>query len=302
MKRLPAYSLLMPLLITATLAIFGSCRNDRPDGVPSSSKMVQVLYDYHLAQALAAGMEDSLQVPRYVEAALAKHSMTEQHFNRAMEYYTRHADQLYDIYGQVRERFAAAYEVKRGSIALGQVSGDTLDLWGGNAAYLLSSNAENRLTYAFSPDTLLRFGDRLVWQFNTRWMYHDGSKNAVAMLIVRYANDSTATFTRMVYSTGHQEVTLSIGKPAVARVSCILYQVSPWVERPRLLAVTQPALIRVRAATPFARPDSLGGDSLRRLPDTPERRLQDSLLRQDTARRDHFRPAESPVSRGFRPH
>lgn len=305
MKQTTRHSILALFcgIICSLAILLSSCRNDRPAGIPSPSHLEQVLYDYHLAQALAQSERDSLYpVAYYTEAALAKYGMSEQDFARTMGYYTRHADELQVVYEQVRERFASSYDVKRGSLDASELQGDTLNLWPGKETYLLMANGVNRLQQTFEPDTLLRNTDRIVWQFNTFWYYHEGAKNAIAQLAVIYDNDSVATTTRMVYSTGLQELSISIGTPSVRRICCMLYQVSPWTQRPRFLAVLTPALIRVRTGTqPMAA--AMQHDSLNHEEPSVEQRLQDSLLRQDTLRSESpHRTIESPISRGFRGH
>ncbi len=284
------------LLLGLCLALLLGCKQRVPDDVIGRSRMTDLLYDYHVAQALATTSGDSAdyRTRLYTAAVLRKYGVSEQQFNRSMEYYCRHAQDLYKMYQKINKRLGAGASVAGSSVAAFAAEGDTANVWRGGLCYLLSAAGDNRMEYAFDADTLLRPGDRLLWNFSTRWVYHDGAKSAVAVLSMEYANDSVATTVKSIFTTGEQSVELYVGNARPRRVSCMLYQVSSFPNRPRYLVVTSPSLIRIRAkAAPqkavAAQAGSADSASLPATSVPPERSLRDSLLRADSALRPHFR-------------
>ena len=61
-----------------SVLLFSSCEQ-RPDYVLSKSKMKQVLYDYHLAQAMIDrfGADDPEKTRQYIDAVFANNGITE---------------------------------------------------------------------------------------------------------------------------------------------------------------------------------------------------------------------------------
>lgn len=272
-----------------------SCQNRLPDGIISRGKMTDLLYDYHLAQAMASSSSDSanFKTRLYTAAVFKKYGVSEEQFNKSMEYYCRHAEDLYKMYDKINKRFGENTGGGNNVMAGLALDGDTANVWKGNMGYLLSASADNRMSYSFAADTLLHSGDRLVWNFNSQWIYHDGAKNAVAVIAVEYANDSVATITKSIFTSGAQGVEITIGKVKPRRVSCMLYQVSAFPGKPRYLVVTAPSLIRIRqkkTETPAADKASSDSDSVQSAakPVSREKAIRDSLLRTDSARHPHF--------------
>lgn len=74
-----------------------SCKPGPPDGVLGAGKMEDVLYDYHMAQAMAQQMPgDSIAyyTRLYQEAVFMKYGITQSDFDKSMIWYERHADKL----------------------------------------------------------------------------------------------------------------------------------------------------------------------------------------------------------------
>ena len=92
--------LLIIILVVCTL----SCDNSS-DKVVSKSKMEQVLYDYHLAQALIATLpeEERYKAEMYIESVYEKNGITHEEFDSSMVYYNRHVDELKDIYNNLHD-------------------------------------------------------------------------------------------------------------------------------------------------------------------------------------------------------
>lgn len=290
------------VLLCLSALLLAACSVRQPKGVLSQSKMEDVLYDYHLAQNLAQQTSSDSAAHytlRYRQAVYDKYGIDEATFQRSMEWYARHTDKLSKIYDRLAERYGEQQAGGRGSIAVGDkfgASGDTANLWQGPQFVLLSSQTTNRYTFTLPTDTALHEGDLLQWRFAAEWFYHEGSRDAQAVLVVRYANDSVGVASQKLYGSGLQTVSLSVGRRKVVSIEGMLYQATEWTARPRMLVMALPQLLRmhrkqlsetpapIEATTPAVDPDATG-DTLRRLHLTPQQRIRDSLLREDERNR-----------------
>ena len=287
--------------------ITSACSSDRPDGIPSPDKMEEVLYDYHLAKTIdtSEGMPippeegKKMVMNYYVKSALAKHGMTEADFDRSLRWYTRHSEILYKIYSNLDKRSGdrggtnAAAHPAPGSIP----DGDTLNIWQGLPATLLSTSGTNRYSFSQPADTSLRKGDRIIFSCNALWAYREGSKSGVMQLSVHFAGDSVASTTHHFYANGVQEAVLFVGDAPIKSISGFIYQIADWSERPKLLSLTNLSLLRVRgtgapANAPRPLPDQ-PADTLKPAL-LPEHRLRDSLHNEErlAKRRSHFEPLD----------
>lgn len=287
---------LSSLLLSLFLVTVSACGGDRPDDILPEAEMEAVLYDYHMAEAMAQTAPDSIAYHKWIlrREVLAAHGLTEEKFQASLRWYSRHSEKLYAIYGRLAERLNGAPVVTSGTPSTAQ--GDTLTLWQGKAAYLLAADAQNYMTFTLSADTTLRSGDLLTLRLSPSWMYSEGSRSAVAALSVKYAGDSVVSSTAYLSSQGHVELSLNIADKPVTSVSAFVYQTARPSERPKLLILNRPVLLRSRNHTaPASTGDSLTDDNSKDrtvniIGPKPEKRLRDSLLRDDTIRRrrPHF--------------
>lgn len=289
----------------ACFASFHSCKPGVPDGVLSESKMEKVLYDYHLAQGMAMQHSaDSINyfTRYYQQAVYTKHDIDQATFDRSMEWYARHTDKLNNIYKRLAEQTGDINNTSPCFLAAGSqsASGDSLNIRNNSNHILLNSKGINRFLFSEKSDTTFKANDKLVWKFNVDRLYHEGSKQAEALLIIEYENDSIDVRNFNIFSSGNQTMMLTIGKKKVKRVSGFIYQNAPWTERPRLLNLYDFQLLRIREkptqATATPKPtDSTQTDSANQKQPanerTPRQRLRDSLHRADTLRelQPHFR-------------
>ena len=294
---------LMTLFLVLFCLFFSfSCKNKTPDDVISPSKMEQILFDYHMAEAAEAMMpgDKGENKGRFVDGVFLKYGISEKDFSRSMAYYFRHTDKLSEIYNRLRERYGTLASGADQALPDLGISGDTVNIWNGPSAYLLSNQAENHILYEVKADTSFQAGDRIVWNFNTSWVYHDGSKNMIAVIKAEYANDSVATATRDFFSSGKQEISLTLAEVPLRRLVCQLYLVSSWTEKPRLAIVKNPVLLRARIRKlplmdeeplePSAVSDSMRQRGLR------EREIRDSLLKDEREPRKNHKEIDGAPS------
>ena len=300
------YRLSASFLLVCSLLLLAGCKAKTPEGIPSERQMENILYDYQLAQALAGARSDSVAYYEryYVGLVLEKYGLTAQQFDEAVAYYSGRAEVLGKIYNRINERLAEAAPsggtTENAYAKMLNAKGDTLNLWHERDTYVLSATGQNRMEFSIPVDTAVQAGDRLLFEFTPRWLYREGQKEATICMALHYKGDSVAVVTNQIYSSARQGVTLHVDDKPLERITGFVYQQASWSSSPKLLVITAPILARFRTqrSKPTAQPadsiaadstvtsDSLSNKSIQR---TAEQLIRDSLLRQESQRRPHFK-------------
>ena len=300
------YRLSASFLLVCSLLLLAGCKAKTPEGIPSERQMENILYDYQLAQALAGARSDSVAYYEryYVGLVLEKYGLTAQQFDEAVAYYSGRAEVLGKIYNRINERLADAAPsggtTENAYAKMLNAKGDTLNLWHERDTYVLSATGQNRMEFSIPVDTAVQAGDRLLFEFTPRWLYREGQKEATICMALHYKGDSVAVVTNQIYSSARQGVTLHVDDKPLERITGFVYQQASWSSSPKLLVITAPILARFRTqrSKPTAQPadsiaadstvtsDSLSNKSIQR---TAEQLIRDSLLRQESQRRPHFK-------------
>ena len=205
MRKLPTF------LVVLVVCLLASCKPALPGDIISPGKMEDILYDYHLALAMLQhdnkGSDNLVWQETYKLAVLEKYDVSEAEFEKSMEYYMRHADLMHDIYENLAERMEEE-AVAQGATAsdLNQYGsltarGDTADIWAGRRALVLTPDKPFN-TYAFvvKADSAFHKGDRVMLNFKSQFIIQDGSRDAMVVFAIRYANDSISSQTRLISS------------------------------------------------------------------------------------------------------
>ena len=204
--------------VMALLFCISSCKPSLPSGVLSKGKMTDILYDYHLALAMAHMDDngDKGQSLAYREAVLRKHDVTSAEFDSSMVYYMRHTELLEDVYKDLTDRYNNEITAMGGSAKEGgefanlSATGDTANVWNLAASMVfMPVQPFNSTSFDIKVDSTFHKGDRLMLDFDAQFIYQDGMRNGVAMLAVQFGNDSIAQRTIMIQSTQHYSVELS---------------------------------------------------------------------------------------------
>ena len=134
-------------LLSALLMVVG-CKPSVPSEYIQPDDLENILYDYHVAEAMARNgnsMDADYNQTKYFLAVLEKHHVTEADFDSSLVYYYTHAERLKDIYSRVQARLV--YDAKRLGASVGDInhysqyneSGDTANIWRNETAMLLMS-------------------------------------------------------------------------------------------------------------------------------------------------------------------
>lgn len=303
------------------LVMLGSCRGGRPAGVPSEAAMERLLYDYHMATAMAYVAPDSVEQRRHgaIEAALRKHGLTRQEFQQALLWYETHPAALYRIYEGLAQRYGAQQDELQTAVSsdvadAAETASATAQVWPGPKAIVLSAAGRNRHSFTLELDTAFHPSDRLEWTFTPSWLYADAERRAVAVLTAHYDPDTTATATLEISGNGIQSLSMSLlpDRRAKSLSGFVLLYDAP-SRRPRVL-VLSPVSLERRSASAAAKSSTVGdkprlregGEPLEAEPLSPpanaaapfsrharERQIRDSLLQLDRHEGDHFADPES---------
>ena len=204
--------------VMALLFCVSSCKPSLPSGVLSKGKMTDILYDYHLALAMAHMDDngDKGQSLAYREAVLRKHDVTSAEFDSSMVYYMRHTELLEDVYKDLTDRYNNEITAMGGSAKEGgefanlSATGDTANVWNlVTSMVFMPVKPFNSTSFDIKVDSTFHKGDRLMLDFDAQFIYQDGMRNGVAMLAVQFGNDSIAQRTIMIQSSQHYSVELS---------------------------------------------------------------------------------------------
>ena len=290
------------LVVGCGLWLLSACKPGVPSHLIQPDELEEILYDYHIAQAMADTGNDSVNFKRYayVRAALEKHGVTEAEFDTTMIWYSAHATYLNDIYKRLHERYSNEVSAMRAIVgetdAFADIDaqGDTADIWHEQKVRVLKPRrAESRQQFSYVADTTFRKGDVLLWRFNPRFVSRSRSDEAYAGLYIVYDNDSTAGVVRRVYSNSRLELRIE-GDTAHAIRSVdgfVCYQPLKEEDGNHLLVLENIMLVRMHrhiepvdsVAAPAATDSTqaLPPDSSRRMPmpDTVSHRLSPEELR-----------------------
>lgn len=218
-----------------SVLLFSSCEQ-RPDYVLSKSKMKQVLYDYHLAQAMIDrfGADDPEKTRQYIDAVFANNGITEAEFDSSLIWYNAHAEDLRDIYESLKKRYTAENEKMQLSTGNSEMAaiitegGDTTNLWHGASLLVLRDNDMlNKETFTIKADTSFRPHDRFIMLANVHFMRSDNNDRTTHVtcgLTVRDAAGQTMGQTQQTSLTGSVKLDLTHrGNKAPASISGFFY-------------------------------------------------------------------------------
>lgn len=189
------------LAAVAFLLTLGACRPQLPTGIIGEGKMERILYDFHTAQGIAENItpdSGSSEAYRYelIQAVYRKHHITEDEFERSMNYYCSDLQRLHRIYRNLERRF------ERETAAFGQANvhdvyadlsadGDTANVWGGRPVMVIRSDIHsNLLSWRQECDSTWLPGDELMWRFMPIPFSSRCMRDLVVDLVVQFTNDS----------------------------------------------------------------------------------------------------------------
>ena len=217
-NRFPLGRLVYVIGWVCMLSVIMSCKPTVPSDYIQPDTMEDILYDYHISQAMgfrnvSAERSNIYNRNLYYHAVLRKYDVTEAEFDSSLVYYYSHADRLRDIYKRVSERMeksAINLGASEGDIAKYSqfnADGDTANIWrGAQATVLRPTPPYNRMDFTIEADSTFRRGDSFMFNFMTEFVYQAGAKDAVICINIRYDNDSVSSHYNHVSVSGFSQL------------------------------------------------------------------------------------------------
>ncbi len=212
-----------------------SCKPKVPRKYIQPDKLEDILYDYHIATAMAQEKDDSqnesFDTYLYREAVLKKYKITQAELDSSLVYYMRHGERLNKIYERVSQRLSASAlalgasesEINR----YGELSqtGDTANIWTLATSTVLTPEAPyNVMSFSFEADSTFYEGDKLILSFSSCFLSRSSNKMATAMLVLDLDNDSTINSSQTIPTNRVTSLTLSDNKnKGIKRVRGFIY-------------------------------------------------------------------------------
>ena len=244
------------LFILSIVMVVG-CKPSVPSEYIQPDELEDILYDYHVAEAMArngSSMDADYNQTKYFLAVLEKHQVTEAVFDSSLVYYYTHAERLKVIYSRVQERLVN--DAKKLGASVGDInrysqyseSGDTANIWRNETALLLIPRpTRNRFDFVVKADSTFKLGDSFMFQFVTEHIWQNGSKDAVVCIKTMYEKDSVLQSVNHVSISGITQLRVPYNKTLkIKELRGFIYlpQGEEDVETRRLMFVSQIQLIR----------------------------------------------------------
>lgn len=218
--------------LVAGIVILSACKPTVPSKYLQPDEMEDLMYDYFVSRGIVDtkhGMSDYQN--RYnIEAVLRKHGLTQAEFDSSLVYYYNNMEQMNVIFTNIQKRLseealqlgASAGEVERFTIQ--STSGDTTDVWEGHRQMLLMPIPPYHVVqFSQKADTSFHAGDSFLLTFGSHYLAQSGSRNANVGLYVTYENDSTASATTAINSTGSTTLRLVSCSLKVKKIDGFFY-------------------------------------------------------------------------------
>lgn len=208
---------LILLIVTLLVTLLVACQNDKSRDVIGEREMEAILYDYHIAQAIATQQSDSIEYHRYayIQKVFEKHGITEAQFDTSMVWYSSNSGELFKIYQRLYDRLdaeAAQAGAVRTDDAFASLTadGDTANIWmGQNLLSLQQASPKNNITFAYVADSTFRRGDEYILRGNVRFMQRDGMRDALLALCLHYDGDSVKSAVQSLRGDGEFNIRLT---------------------------------------------------------------------------------------------
>lgn len=201
--------LLATCLVLFMTVVLTGCKPGIPGRYLQMDEMVDILYDYHVADGMVQtnfDSPDSVAMRAYRISILKNHGVTQADFDSSMVYYTRHTRLLQKVYDKIADRLDREAVERGGQAGFTDLTenADTTNVWKRSTAFVLSPYlATNRMSFEIKADSSFHEGDRMVLDFDAQFLYQDGMRDALVVLAITYANDSVEYVNNSISTSSH---------------------------------------------------------------------------------------------------
>jgi len=202
--------------------LLSACTPSVPSQYIQPGDMEDILYDYHVAQAMVrtkGGSNTELEKRNLMDAVLKKHEVSQADFDSSLVYYYTRADRLKDIYRDVSERLSENAQQLGAAVSdlnlYSQYSatGDTANIWNqASNVLLIPRPTHNRFDFTIKVDTSFYLGDSFMFQFMSEYLYQSGARDALVCLLTKYEGDSIIQTVNHIAVSGLSQVRIPANK------------------------------------------------------------------------------------------
>lgn len=201
----------------ACILIIAACTVEIPSDVIQPKEMEELLYDYHLAQALASDLPsiEKYKKELYERYVFQKHNITEAEFDSSLVWYMRNTKELNSIYDNLSKRFTKEKETlatySRPEERSLQISpeGDTVNIWIDNRLYRLTNNRlTNKMLFKLSADSNYHVYDTFIWKLKADFLNQSVGEQAIMAMSLHFNNDSTMGVSQKITQTDYYSLSL----------------------------------------------------------------------------------------------
>lgn len=196
-----------------------ACNIRRPSMVLSNDKMAEVLYDYHVAQAMirdrSISSDDEKQA--YMDFVFQKHGVAEEAFDSSLAWFSQHPKEMSVVYDQLFARMNRSNDELKQRIAerdnriTEAMQGDSVDLWPNRKVMRLSSKTFERLiTFDITADQYYQDKDTFRWRADFHFINGRPAEQQGVVMAMQawYDKDSLISALQWVNDDGTQLLTL----------------------------------------------------------------------------------------------
>lgn len=198
------------LLLSAAFMV--GCGKQMPKGIIQPDRMENILYDYHLSISMSGNLSysDNYQKEAYKNYVFEKHHITEAEFDSSMVWYTRHTEELANLYQKVGERFRSEKKHMQDLLAMREnkpatsLPGDTVDVWYDRKLYWLTdAPLANKVTFEIPTDSNFKAKDAFLWSADYTFL-SEGKRKATMGFNILFDNDSVVGRVKDITRSGVQ--------------------------------------------------------------------------------------------------
>lgn len=207
--------LLPLLLLTAGLT---ACTVQVPSDIIGEKEMEELLYDYHLMQAMASdlGGGDAVARKQYEQFVYDKHGVTEAEFDSSLVWYTRHTKELEAIYKRLEKRLMVRKEALTALIRPADransvtEAGDTVNIWNDYRLQRLTASSPlcDKVTFALPADSNFRAYDLFEWNVRAHFLSNDTTRTRAVMAMTLLTDQDTLGISTPLTASARYTLTL----------------------------------------------------------------------------------------------
>lgn len=176
-----------------------ACTVQVPSDIIQKEEMEDLLYDYHLMQAMAGDLPTSDRYKRklYEQYVFDKHGVTEAEFDSSLAWYMRHTRELEGVYKNLNRRLLDRQKALEAYVRPEERSnriskaGDSVNVWEDfRLCRLTTSPSSNRMMFSIPADSNFHPHDRFEWKIKAHFMEDTSRVRAVMALTIFYDKDT----------------------------------------------------------------------------------------------------------------